>query len=60
MASFVDEPVVLSQDNDSADVTADLVDVGQGTSEQDHTGKYRTGAGALLISQPVKIDNRNR
>jgi len=36
LASFEDTPVVLAEDSDSADVTAELVDVGAGTSEKDY------------------------
>src|SRR4029077_7224901 len=39
IASFESEPVVLAEDSESADVTADLVDVGDGTRESDYSGK---------------------
>src|SRR2546423_13213722 len=32
-------PVALAEDSESADVTADLVDVGNGTTESDYAGK---------------------
>src|SRR5215208_2125431 len=52
VASFEDEPVVLAQDSDSADVTAELVDVGAGTSERDYAGKDVRGKLALIAAQP--------
>src|SRR3954464_7581531 len=38
-ASFEAEPVALAEDSESADVTAALVDVGEGTKEADYAGK---------------------
>jgi len=39
MASFAAEPIVLAEDSESADVTAELVDVGDGMEESDYAGK---------------------
>jgi aminopeptidase YwaD len=39
IASYEAEPVVLAEDSESADMTANLVDVGAGTKESDYTGK---------------------
>ncbi len=39
LASYAAEPVVLAEDSESADVTAELVDVGEGTKESDYAGK---------------------
>jgi aminopeptidase YwaD len=39
IGSYAAEPVVLAEDSESADVTAELVDVGAGTSEADYAGK---------------------
>lgn len=52
VASFADDPVVLAEDSDSADVTAPLVDAGAGTSERDYTGKDVRGKLVLISSQP--------
>ena len=52
MASFEDEPVVLAQDSDSADVTTELVDVGAGTSEKDYATKDVRGKLVLISAQP--------
>ncbi|MBV6521882.1 MAG: hypothetical protein MNPFHGCM_02026 [Gemmatimonadaceae bacterium] len=52
IASFEDQPVVLAQDSDSADVTADLVDVGAGLSDDDYAGKDVRGKLVLTGAQP--------
>jgi aminopeptidase YwaD len=39
LASYAAEPTVLAEDSESADVTADLVDVGAGTKESDYANK---------------------
>jgi aminopeptidase YwaD len=45
-------PLTLAQDSESADVTADLVDVGAGTEETDYAGKDVRGRLVLTSSQP--------
>jgi hypothetical protein len=45
-------PITLAQDSESADVTAELVDVGAGTSESDYTAKDVRGKIVLVSSQP--------
>jgi hypothetical protein len=55
VASFEDEPVVLAQDSDSADVTAELIDVGSGTSERDYAGKDVRGKIVLIGAQPEAV-----
>jgi aminopeptidase YwaD len=52
IASFEDTPVVLAEDSDSSDVTAELVDVGAGTSEKDYAGKNVRGK-IVLTSEAV-------
>lgn len=39
IASYAAEPIVLAEDSVSADATADLVDAGDGTKEDDYAGK---------------------
>src|SRR6266849_7663456 len=39
IASYEAEPIVLAEDSESADVTAVLVDVGEGTKESNYAGK---------------------
>jgi aminopeptidase YwaD len=55
IASFDDEPVVLAEDSDSADVTAELVDVGEGTSERDYAGKNVRGKLVLITAAPGSV-----
>ena len=50
IASYAAEPVVLAEDSESADVTADLVDVGDGTKESDYAGKDVRGKIVLVAS----------
>jgi len=52
VASFEDEPVILAEDSDSADVTGELVDVGAGTSDKDYTGKNVRGKLVLTSEAP--------
>ena len=52
LASWDAMPVTLAQDSESADVTADLVDVGAGTDEADYAGKDVLGKLVLTSSQP--------
>jgi aminopeptidase YwaD len=52
IASFEDTPVVLAEDSDSADVVAELVDVGAGTSEKDYAGRNVRGKLVLTSEAP--------
>ncbi|MGC2388271.1 MAG: M28 family metallopeptidase [Candidatus Acidiferrum sp.] len=52
IASYAAEPVVLAEDSESADVTAELVDVGDGTKESDYAGKDVAGKIVLLSASP--------
>jgi hypothetical protein len=52
MASYAAEPIVLAEDSESADVTADLVDVGDGTKESDYAGKDVSGK-IVLVAAPA-------
>lgn len=51
IASYAAEPIVLAEDSESADVTADLVDVGSGAKEGDYAGKDVKGKIILVSSQ---------
>ncbi len=60
-ASFEDEPVVLADYSDGADVKAELVDVGVGGSDADYAGKDVHGklvliSGPLTDAAPLAID----
>ena len=57
MASYEAEPVVLAEDSESADVTADLVDVGEGTKESDYAGKDVKGEIVLAGAQPGAVQD---
>jgi len=52
IASFEDEPVILAEDSDSADVTAEVIDVGVGGSDRDYAGKNVRGK-LVLLSGPL-------
>jgi aminopeptidase YwaD len=52
IASYAAEPVVLAEDSESADVTAELVDVGVGTGEADYAGKDVKGKIVLVSASP--------
>jgi aminopeptidase YwaD len=57
IASYEAEPVVLAEDSESADVTADLVDVGEGTKESDYAGKDVKGKIVLTGAQPGAVQD---
>ena len=51
MASWDAAPIALAEDSTSADVTADLIDVGSGSSDADYAGKDVKGKIVLAGSQ---------
>jgi aminopeptidase YwaD len=55
LASWESMPLTLAQDSESADVTAELVDVGDGTSESDYAGKDVSGKLVLTSQQPERV-----
>ncbi|MFZ0821442.1 MAG: M28 family peptidase [Candidatus Acidiferrales bacterium] len=55
MASGDARPITLAEDSESADVTADLVDVGEGTHESDYSGKDVRGKIVLVSAQPGAV-----
>jgi aminopeptidase YwaD len=57
IASFEAEPVALAEDSETADVTADLVDAGDGTRESDYDGKDIKGKIVLVAEQPGDVQN---
>src|SRR3984893_13984212 len=57
LASYEAEPVVLAEDSQSADVTTDLVDVGQGTKQSDYAGKDVKGKLVLADAQPGAVQD---
>jgi aminopeptidase YwaD len=54
-ASWHAQPLTLAQDSESAEVTAELVDVGAGTSEADYAGKDVRGRIVLASAQPGAV-----
>jgi aminopeptidase YwaD len=57
MASYDAEPVVLAEDSESADVTAELIDVGNGTKESDYAGKSVKRKIVLAGAQPGGVQD---
>jgi aminopeptidase YwaD len=57
IASYEAEPIVLAEDSESANVTADLVDVGEGTKESDYAGKDVKGKIVLASAQPGAVQD---
>ena len=57
IASYEAEPVVLAEDSERADVTAELVDVGEGIKETDYAGKDVKGKIVLVSAQPGAVQD---
>src|SRR5580765_3130349 len=57
IASYEQEPVVLAEDSESADLTADMVDVGTGTKESDYVSKDVKGKIVLVSTQPGAVQD---
>jgi len=57
IASYEAEPVVLAEDSESADVTTELVDVGEGLKESDYAGKDVKGKIVLVGAQPGAVQD---
>ena len=55
LASWEAMPVSLAQDSESGEATADLLDVGNGTSERDYAGKDVRGKIVLAAAQPGPV-----
>ena len=51
ITSWDNEPMSVAEDSESGDVTAELVDVGAGSSEKDYAGKTVKGKLILISSQ---------
>ena len=52
IASYAAEPIVLAEDSESADASAELIDVGDGTHVGDYEGKDVKGRFVLVAAQP--------
>src|SRR5216684_4281046 len=57
LASYRAMPIVLAEDSESADVTAELEDVGEGTKESDYAGKDVKGKIVLVSAQPGAVQD---
>ena len=57
LASYAAQPVVLAEDSESADVTAELIDVGDGSQEADYAGKDVKGRIVLVAAQPGAVQD---
>jgi hypothetical protein len=57
IASYAAMPIVLAEDSESADVTAELVDVGEGTKEGDYAGKNVKAKIILVGAQPGAVQD---
>jgi aminopeptidase YwaD len=57
IASYRAMPIVLAEDSESAEVTAELVDVGEGTKESDYAGKDVKGKIVLVGAQPGAVQD---
>jgi aminopeptidase YwaD len=57
LASYEAEPVTLAEDSESADVIADLIDVGDGTKESDYAGKNVEGQIVLVAAPPSAVQD---
>lgn len=55
IASWEAIPLTLAQDSESADVTAELIDVGAGTAEADYQGRDVRGKIVLAAAQPGAV-----
>src|SRR5262249_35047156 len=57
LGSYEADPIVLAEDSESADVTATLMDVGEGTKESDYAGKDVKGKIVLVSAQPGAVQD---
>ena len=57
LASYEAEPITLAEDSEGSDVTAELVDVGEGTKEGDYAGKDGEGKIVLAAAQPGAVQD---
>jgi len=55
--SYEWDPIVLAEDSESADVTAELVDVGEGTKASDYAGKDVKWKIVLVSAQPGAVQD---
>ena len=56
LANWESRPLTLAQDSDATDLSANLIDVGAGTSTSDYKGKRIRGKIVLTSSQPSAVE----
>lgn len=57
LASYAAEPIVLAEDSESADVTGELADAGDGTNDSDYAGKNVSGKLVLVGAQASAVQD---
>jgi aminopeptidase YwaD len=57
IGSYAAEPIVLAEDSESADVTTELVDVGDGTKDTDYAGKDVKGKIVLVATAAEAVQD---
>jgi aminopeptidase YwaD len=57
LANYEADPVTLAEDSESPGLTAELVDVGEGTKESDYAGKEVKGKIVLVSVQPGAVQD---
>jgi hypothetical protein len=57
IASYEAQPIGLAEDSESANVTANLTDVGDGSKESDYAGKDVKGKIVLVSAQPSAVED---
>lgn len=55
IADWESMPITLAEDSESADVTAELIDIGAGMAESDYVGKNLAGKLVLTSSPPAAV-----
>jgi len=57
IASYQAEPAVLAEDSESADLVAEVVDVGEGTADSDYAGRDVKGRLVLVAAPAGAVQN---
>src|SRR5262249_42782717 len=57
IASYAAEPIILAEDSESAEVTTELVDVGDGSREADYAGRDVRGKIVLVAVSPAEAQD---
>src|SRR5258707_14069475 len=57
IADYQAQPIVLAEDSESRNVTANLIDVGEGTKEGDYAGKVVQGKIVHVNAQPSAVQD---